>query len=130
MQFWQHRRPVIGQRSVCSGDAHAQLLYRSETTDGKQRGGAEKLLNAFKSLYQIAQHPLLGSAHYSSSRREIQEACDGLPRDLLADLLCSSHDLDSFDDLPDITTHKICCKLPHLGHLKLEVCSHCCIRCD
>lgn len=120
----------MARRFVCSGCFHAGLLCRSETTDGKQRGGPDKLLDAFKSLYQIAQHPLLGTAHYSSSRREIQETCGSLPRDVFADVVCASHDLDSFVDLPDITTHKICCKLPHLGHLKLEVCSLSFVCCD
>lgn len=94
---------------------------RSDTTDGKPRSGHDKLLEAFISLYQIAQHPLLGTSHYSTSRHEIQTACGSVPRASFADVLRAPDDLDSFDALPDITAHNLCCKVPSLGHLKLPV---------
>lgn len=94
------------------------LLCRSETTDGQPRSGHKKLLEAFKSLYSIAQHPLLGTSHYSASRGEIRKACSSIPQATAADML---DDLDSIDCMPDIATHKLCCKVPHLVHLRLQV---------
>lgn len=97
-------------------------MCRSETTDGKSRSGHDKLLDAFTSLYQIAQHPLMGHSHYSTTRREIQEACSRAPQASIRSVLRDSDDISSLDSLPDITIHKICCKLPKLHHLQLQVC--------
>lgn len=44
-----------------------------------------------------------------------------MPRAAFADVLRAPDDLDSLDALPDITAHKLCCKMPNLSHLKLPV---------
>eukprot|EP00892_Ulva_mutabilis_P008731 jgi/Ulvmu1/622/UM001_0630.1 len=114
----QHAQQLLdaGPLQSCSSAA----VPKSDTTDGKPQQGHDKLLDAFTSLYQIAQHPLLGHSHYSAARHEIQAACSGAPEGSMSGVLRATQDLDSIDSLPDITIHKICSKVPNLNHLQLQ----------